>query len=349
MPTMLLWPRFMARIWRASWPLRLVLLLAAACAAAQGQAPPTISVGEFADNVSQMQALAAACEAASSSCDALKVVADTQVGKEGEAGSFAMHWRWLREAMDKAKDSDASHRTEQMRDVTVRLQQMSQELEVDPAHSQSGFQKIRSQADSILAQKEFQRTVQESWWDRLMVRFWSWVVRGLSRIGRISGKAQWLGPLLEWGLFIAAAAGLLFFIFRNVSQQRLRVVMGEGAAARTAWDRESQDWARLADASAAQGDWREAVHELYWAAIVYLEARRAWRHNPSRTPREYVRLLKPGSIQQTALRGLTQTLERVWYGFGETDAAEYVRARALFDSLASGDAAASAASATEAV
>jgi hypothetical protein len=72
---------------------------------------------------------------------------------------------------------------------------------------------------------------------------------------------------------------------------------------------------------------------LYWAAIVLLEARRAWRHNPTRTPREYVRLLKPGSARQRALRGLTQVFERVWYGLRGADAAEYARAREMYEAL----------------
>jgi hypothetical protein len=224
-----------------------------------------------------------------------------------------------------------------MQAVNAHLQEMGRKVGSGPAQPAGSFQIIRKQADAILARPEFQRGQKETWWDRLMVKFWSWVGRIFNSLDRMSGKAHWLGPLLEWGLFIAAAAGLLFFVFRNASQQRLRVVMAEGAAVKSAWDRESQDWAKLAEASALQGDWREAVHALYWAAIVLLEGQRAWRHNPSRTPREYVRLLKPESTQQKALRGLTQTLERVWYGFGEADAEEYRRARTLFDSLATGD------------
>ena len=339
MPTMHLWPRLIACVRRASKASRVlsVLLAAVFCAAAQGQSLQKVSASEFADSLSRMQALAADCTAASSACDVEKVAADMQVGKEGEPGSFAVHWRWLRQAMNQAKDSDPAHRTQLMQAVNARLQEMGREAESGPAQPAGSFQSIRKQADAILAQPEFQRGQKETWWDRLMVKFWSWVSRIFSTLGRMSGKAHWLGPLLEWGLFIAAAAGLLFFVFRNVSQQRLRIVTAEGAAAKSAWDRESQDWAALAEASAVQGDWREAVHALYWAAIVLLEGRRAWRHNPSRTPREYVRLLKAGSTQQAALRGLTQTLERVWYGFGEADGEVYRRARTLFDSLASGD------------
>jgi hypothetical protein len=68
---------------------------------------------------------------------------------------------------------------------------------------------------------------------------------------------------------------------------------------------------------------------------VLLESRRAWRHNPTRTPREYVRLLKPGSAQQQGLRKLTQIFERVWYGLRDADESEYAEARALYERVAS--------------
>ncbi len=105
---------------------------------------------------------------------------------------------------------------------------------------------------------------------------------------------------------------------------------------RQPWDREATDWAKQAEEFADDGEWREAVHCLYWAAIVSLESRRAWRHNPTRTPREYVRLLKPGSAQQKGLRELTRMFERVWYGLREARAEEYAEARGLYEALASG-------------
>ena len=145
--------------------------------------------------------------------------------------------------------------------------------------------------------------------------------------------APWLGTLLEWLLYIGAAVGLLLLVRRAFARQRLAISLAQGAGPLSAWDREANDWADMAEARAAAGDWRDAVHCLYWAAIVRLEARRAWRHNPARTPREYVRLLKPGSPQQGALRGLTQIFERVWYGLRDADGDDYRRARSLFDGL----------------
>jgi hypothetical protein len=99
------------------------------------------------------------------------------------------------------------------------------------------------------------------------------------------------------------------------------------------WTREASDWAQRAEGFAKEAAWRDAVHCLYWAAIVLLESRRAWRHNPTRTPREYVQLLKAGSAQQEGLRALTRIFERTWYGLRETDEQEYAEARGLFEGL----------------
>src|SRR4051794_39244631 len=51
------------------------------------------------------------------------------------------------------------------------------------------------------------------------------------------------------------------------------------------------DWLRRAQAAAASGSWRDAVHLTYWCAVAFLEAKGAWRPDGARTPREYVRLL----------------------------------------------------------
>ena len=110
-----------------------------------------------------------------------------------------------------------------------------------------------------------------------------------------------MGRALEWLLFLAAATGLLVWVMRTVQRQRLRVALGDEPCKQTAWARETEDWRRQAEQEATKGAWREAIHAIYWAAIVHLERRRAWRHNPSRTPREYVRLLKAGSAEQREL------------------------------------------------
>jgi hypothetical protein len=307
------------------------LLLASASAFAQK--PAAISPVDFRATVAQMQSLSAACAQTATACDATKVSARQQVGAESSAGSFAMDWGWLRSAVKTSHDAKPEDRQRLMQASASRLAEMQQEL--GTAAGSGDFAKARGLTNTILAGKEFAaRSTQETWWQRTTRRFWEFVERLLNGVGSLGEHLPWLGTALEVLLFVAAGAGLMVFVFRSLGRQRLRVSLSEGAAQAGVWDKESEDWARLAEASAEAGDWREAVHGLYWAAIVHLEARRAWRHNPARTPREYVRLLKEGSEQQRLLRGLTQLFERAWYGLTEPDREEYSRARAMFDGLA---------------
>jgi hypothetical protein len=197
------------------------------------------------------------------------------------------------------------------------------------------FARAQAAAQKILAGAEFQREP-PTLWDRIKEKIGEALVRLFVGIDHVTSQSPWLGRTLEWLLFITAAVGLLVWGLRAVQRQRLRVALG-GEPLRTAEQaRERDDWWRLAEAEAAKGAWREAIHAVYWAAIVHLENRRAWRHNPARTPREYVRLLKPGSPEQRELRGLTGALEKIWYGQQKAREEEYHEARESFERLAAG-------------
>jgi len=195
------------------------------------------------------------------------------------------------------------------------------------------FARAQAAAQRILASAEFQRPA-PTLWDRIKAKIIGAIVRVFTGIDRVTTQSPWVGRALEWLLFIGAAVGLLVWVFRTVQRQRLRVALGSEPAKTSAWSRETEDWRRLAEQAAGRGAWREAIHAIYWAAIVHLEHRRAWRHNPARTPREYVRLLKTGSAEQRELRGLTGTLEQSWYGQREADAEEFGEARQRFERLA---------------
>jgi uncharacterized protein DUF4129 len=203
------------------------------------------------------------------------------------------------------------------------------------AAQQAEFARAQTALNKILAGAEFRRP-EPSLWDRIKAKILGAIVRIFLGIDRVTTKAPWMGRALEWLLFIAAAVGLLVWLMRTVQRQRLRVAMGGEPAKQAAWARETEDWRRQAEQDAAKGAWREAIHALYWAAIVHLERRRTWKHNPSRTPREYVRLLKAGSAEQRELRGLTNTLEQSWYGQREASAEQFGEAQASFERLADG-------------
>jgi hypothetical protein len=204
------------------------------------------------------------------------------------------------------------------------------------ATQQAEFAHAQTTVRKILAGAEFQRP-EPTLWDRVKAWIIAAIIRIFLGIDQVTTHSPWVGRALEWLLFLAATAGLLVWVMRTVQRQRLRVALGGEPAKSVAWDRETEDWRRQAEQEAAKGAWREAIHALYWAAIVHLERRRAWKHNPSRTPREYLRLLKAGSTEQRELRRLTSALEQNWYGQRDANAEEFGAARESFDRLADGN------------
>ncbi len=322
---------FSLRSWRQTAGLALMAgSLTVSCGRAWGaESLRDVSQAEFQAEVVRLEGLVSACKAAKG-CDPAAVGDGEQVKAEGSAPGFVMRWDWLRTAVDTASKAKAEDRQKAMEAAAGHLQELAAET---TAGGDGGFAKARAEASSVLAGAEFQGAAQPSWLDRQVAKFWMGVGRALSGIGALGAAAPWLATALEVVFYLAAAVGLLMLVWRAFARQRLAISLANGGPAASAWDKEAADWAALADSCAAEREWREAVHCLYWAAIVRLEARRAWRHNPTRTPREYVRLLKPGSDQRSALGRLTQIFERVWYGLREANDEDYRQARRLFDGL----------------
>jgi Domain of unknown function (DUF4129) len=312
------------------------LQVAAACcllaAGAFGQAavglkaPITrVSPEQFQAHVRDLRGVVDACRTAAVNCDPAKVGEDNAV----DAQHFQMRWIWLRNTLTQAKEARPAEREALLKGANDRLDEIANG---GPPPAGGSFATARKAADNILSGAEFGTVEHQSWWSRQWARFWLWWGRIWERAANLGSVGPWIGRALEVLLFGGAAVGLLFFVRRSLLRQRLAVALNNGGG-ELMWKRESNDWASQAEASARAGDWRDAVHCLYWATIVMLEGRRAWRHNPARTPREYVRLLKPGSPQHGALRGLTQIFERLWYGLREAAPSDYEKARGLYENL----------------
>lgn len=314
--------------------LQVAMMLLLSCTQNAHAGLKSLSAEEYRAGVARLQGVVAECAGSAAACNAGSVGDDVRVGEVAKGG-FEQHWQWLRDALTKAKSAKEEERTALLREVEGQLAELARESGTDASAGQvQEFRRARKEANAVLARGEFQVGGGPSWWDRLKAWALGWLLRFFTGVAQVGVAAPWLGTLLEWVFFTGAAAGLVIFLLRNVARQRLRVSLGDGTLQGSAWDREADDWTLRAEQHAAAGAWREAVHCLYWAAIVLLETRRAWRHNPTRTPREYVRLLKPGSAQEKDLRRLTQIFELAWYGLREASAGEYAEARAMYEGLA---------------
>lgn len=305
------------------------LLLAPMAGRSTWATPPAVTRSELRGQLSSARQLVAACSAQASACSSGTLPGTEQVAADGSSEKFLMSWQWLAEALDKAGKAPRAERLPTLEAADDRLSELATQLNTpgDDQGEKAAFPSTRAAADRVLAGDDFRADAGPTWLDRGMARVQDWLFRLLLGLGRVGTGNPWIAPLLEWFCFASAAGGLLLFVRRSLQRHAVRLALGEGAAHASPAGLWSTDWtARAAEAEAA-GAWREAIHCLYWAAVAALEARKAWRPNPTRTPREYLRLLRPGSPAQGALAALTGLFERTWYGSAQPAAALVEAAR----------------------
>ena len=306
-------------------------------AVAVAQSGRTMTAAAFQAEIAAAQGVVSACGSGAAGCDPAAAPADGQV-RESKAFVYQVNWQWLRDALKAAKTASPRDRDKAMSETREHVVELGVEAgSAAGAVAPADFARSRTDANAILAGREFQADAGPSWLDRQVARLQDWFLNLLMGMNHLGQKIPWLAPLIEWSCFLLAAGGLLFFIRRSLARQSLRISLGENAALAQRSGRDTTDWARLAEERAAAADWREALHCSYWAAITSLEARRAWRVNPTRTPREYLGLLSPGSAAQAALRDLTRSFESVWYGHATATEREFRAAQTSFAAIAAAD------------
>jgi hypothetical protein len=287
-----------------------------------------LSQGQYLTQIAQLESLIAACKASAPACNVESSVQDVTVDDGGHV--FNIRRDWLRSALTDAKNANDADRAESMAKVSARLQ--GDAAEVSAAGSAPSTADARSKADTILGRTEFRAVQENGYLQQQIATIAMFIDRLINGAARHLPHSPWLVLVIEWTLLGGAAVGLLIWAWRTTQQQRLALSTPSDAK-QALWQKESDDWARRAETEASRGEWREAVHCLYWAAIVMLEGRRMWRANRARTPREYLPLLEAGSPRQTALGGLTRIFERIWYGLRPANRNDFERAQALLEEL----------------
>lgn len=181
-------------------------------------------------------------------------------------------------------------------------------------------EEARQRLESILSRKEFSAVHGPTLWDYLRLRLQEWLLTLMDKIFGGLTRYPDAGGILVW----AAVAVLLSILALWLRRTWLR---SKGVALQLPEPlpppRDWRDWAREAAGAAARGDYRQAIHSAYWAAIQRLESLGAWPSDDSRTPREYLRLIPPGHEHNPALSALTLRFEAVWYGNRPAKEAEF--------------------------
>jgi hypothetical protein len=199
------------------------------------------------------------------------------------------------------------------------------------AHGGFSAPDARATLDQILKRREFAAVRPPGQWDLLRERINAWILRMLNRLFDNIGRHPLGAKLLFWLILFAVVGWLAMMLVRfwlgRARLDELRSV-GEVAFARS-W----QEWIRAAREAAARGEFREAVHSVYWAGITRLEDDGTISRDRTRTPREHLQLVAEAVAavaatpqilrRRDSLATLTSLFERVWYGRSHADARDF--------------------------
>jgi hypothetical protein len=208
-----------------------------------------------------------------------------------------------------------------MRKAAEGLQQGTGSVNLDAAHSQ---------LNRILSGREFGAAQAPSQFDILKARIARWISNQIYKILRRLHLGAKAGNALAWIIVGIAFLALGYWVWRALSPSTRKREKAEEAQTES---NDPREWARDALAAADRGDYREAVHCAYWAAVVHLETLGLLKRDRGRTPRESLGLLEPHPNEQNLLREFTRRFELIWYGYRPASANDWSEARSHLEKM----------------
>ncbi|MGB8031557.1 MAG: DUF4129 domain-containing protein [Terracidiphilus sp.] len=313
-----------------------------------------VTVAQYQQHLKDLDAIAAACQkqrsdrsGASAAQTNFPACDPAQIGPDDRVHGFAavpsqsreVRYDWLRSVLARAaKKGGTEQKTifgamprPNNKSVSLdsllaatrqRLLDDAAEAGAPPAPAPN-FSEERESLNAILSERAYQGVTQVSTMDRLREWFDNLLDKFFSGLVRFGSHAPWIVWLLRILLLVAICTALVWFLIRIERRSRFRLVPEIELATGAPSAREWQLWYQDAGAMAAKGQWREAIHFLYWAAIARLESKGLWPADRARTPREYLTLLAATDPRKTNLAALTRSFERTWYGGRESTASDF--------------------------
>ena len=333
--------------------------------------PREASLADYRAHLLSLNTLVQACAKSRDmkTCDPAQVGLDDHipVTQAQNAERRLVRYGWLRVLLSKARDADApvpaakpvaasegAQSWENVRptppSTTKLLEDAQTRLARDLAQADAAAAPIpdhsseRSVMQQVLAGRDFSGLEETNPKDSALEKVGGWLNRLLESAMKASARAPWLGRALVWAFIVAVCVGLIWGLLQLERRWRVRLVPEDrgpapGAASAISW----QLWLEDARRAAAAGQWREAIHFIYWASISRLESKRLWPADRARTPREYLALVDPQDPRRPSLATLTGSFERVWYGGRQAVESDYQRAEQIASALIAGAAASSTA------
>jgi hypothetical protein len=217
------------------------------------------------------------------------------------------------------------------REIELRLSAMRKAaIEMESGSQETSPSVAREHLERILQRREFAGLQGPSQLEIWKARIARWLADKVYRLLSRLHLGATAGNVLAWIVVGLAFLVLCYWVWRSLSRVS-RVVPAPADGPLDATD--SRMWAKDALAAAERGDYREAVHCAYWAAVVHLEGLGLLKRDRARTPRESLRLLDPHPNEQKLLREFTRHFELIWYGYRPASAEDWSDARTHLEKM----------------
>lgn len=203
----------------------------------------------------------------------------------------------------------ANRRRDAVRHVLALRAEAQSLLEAGESGAPTG---ARERLRAILAAREFARHRTPRWLAEWRRRIVEWIDDMLSRLGVTAAASRNLALVLAWLATVAAVGGVALWLYRDLRTRPRGLDLGGRVS--PVLTVSARDWALKAIAAARAGDTRQAVRFAYRAALQRVEEQGGWRVDEARTPREYVRLLRPGDERDGVFTRIARQFEQVLYG-----------------------------------
>lgn len=203
-------------------------------------------------------------------------------------------------------------------------------IELETGSKEPSPKDARAEFEKILQRREFSGLQGPSQMELLKARISRWITEKIYQMLARLHLGATAGNVLAWTVVGLAFLALCYWVWQSlVGVTRVSPAPADGPPDSA----DSRMWAKDALAAAERGDYREAVHCAYWAAVVHLEALGLLKRDRARTPRESLRLLDPHPNEQKLLREFTRHFELIWYGYRPASAEDWSDARTHLEKM----------------
>jgi hypothetical protein len=319
-----------------------------------------VSLAEYQQHLEQLDGVVVDCQqqrtlkspppTSDNACDPARVGPDDRVQLPGDSQPREVRYDWLRSVLAQAANKPVPQQPGVVRLgagakaappavdpllAEARTRLLNDEKQAaSPASTEPNYAAQRQTLNGILSQRAYQSASEVSNTERFREWLYNQLDKFLASLVRFGARSPWIGWTLLGLLLLGIGAGLVWAFVRIERNARIKLIPDDMAPAPGAPSaREWQLWLADAQGMAAKGEWRDAIHLVYWSAIARLESGRLWPADRTRTPREYLGLVSAADARKPALTALTKSFERTWYGGRAAEPDDFQSAMELAASL----------------